>query len=171
MKSSRSDVRVVGLTVIAVIAACGALASCDDSLLFELFPPDDYFDPVLSMRIDPQVTAHRAPLEHKYKGMYSISLVLEKPASVGTAYEVEHLNANCAFEFEQSRVDVPCGAELLPFWGDESGISISTYQVPAVVPNNEEVEFIIEFEETEQILQLDLKHGPVILKIAKWSDL
>jgi hypothetical protein len=154
-----------------IIISPAFLTGCDEAIFYSLFPPKDYYDPVLSMNIDPDVSLYSSDVIHVYKGSYSISLILQQAPGVEAGYSFTELDVNCAIEHQRSRIEIPCGVELLPFWGEDSGISVGTYAVPVLIPQKEKVRFYVEFTQAGQLQMLETQHGPIELRIDKWSDL
>jgi hypothetical protein len=160
--------RVMGPAIVFVF---GTLCGCDSTVFYSMFPPEGYYEPVLAMDVNSHAKAYSSDIVHKYKGRYSVSLVFDRPNDVGTGYDLEHLDIHCTMSHGESTVDIPCGTRLLPFWGEESGISLAVYQVPDMAPQNENVVFRLEFQSEEQLKSVEARFGPIGLRIAKWSDL
>jgi len=144
---------------------------CDKQTLYSAFPPDDYFDPIFEVELEPNVLKYNGNLSHKYSGDYSISLSLERPNPAGYGYDIQALQVNCAFKNPTQVKQLQCGNSLLAYWGEESGISIGIYNIPEAAGMNETVSFTLEFQNIEELKTIFNSFGRVSLLIKKWSDL
>ncbi len=157
-----------GLLIIVIPLS---LIGCDNALFIALFPPDDYLDPLVSIPIEPGSDTYTGTVTHLYKGTHSISLNFARANAVGTGYGLPELAIDCSFDYQGSVTQVPCGIEILPFWGKKSGISLATYEIPQVVPRKEDAVFRLEFKDVQLLKDLENQYGPLRLTIDKWSDL
>jgi len=155
------------LTFILIFATTG----CDQQAFQSAFPPEGYFDPVLVVELEPDVLNYSGEIVHQYRGDYSISLSFEKTNPVGKGYGLPALHLLCSLTDEGRMKRVPCGNSLLPYWGEESGVSIGIYSIPAAVQTGEAVTFSLEFLKNEELENILEAYGKVSLMIKKWSDL
>ena len=81
------------------------------------------------------------------------------------------MHLKCSYSNEGFMKQVPCGISLLPYWGEESGVSIGIYSIPAIVQTGEAVTFSLEFLKKEELENILESYGKVSLVINKWSDL
>ncbi len=63
-----------------------AMSGCDEQTIYSAFPPEGYFDPILTVELEPGVLNYSGETIHKYSGDYSISLSFEKANPVGKGY-------------------------------------------------------------------------------------
>ena len=148
-----------------------ATSGCDQEAVYSAFPPEGYFDPVLIVELEPDVLIYSQEMVHKYSGDYSISLSFEKVNPVGKGYGLPPLHLKCSYTDEGRVKQIPCGNSLLPYWGEESGLSIGIYSIPATVRQGEPVTFSLEFFKNEELESILESYGKVSLMIKKWSDL
>ena len=52
-----------------------AMSGCDEQTIYSAFPPEGYFDPILTVELEPGVLNYSGETIHKYSGDYSISLI------------------------------------------------------------------------------------------------
>jgi hypothetical protein len=148
-----------------------ASPGCDEQAFYSAFPPEGYFNPVLIVDLEPDVLNYSGGVIHKYSGDYSISLSFEKANPTGKGYALPALHLICSYTNDRREKQIPCGNSLLPYWGEESGVSIGIYSIPATVQKGEEVTFSLEFLKNEELEYILESYGKVSLMIKKWSDL
>lgn len=148
-----------------------ATSGCDQQAVHSAFPPEGYFDPVLVVELEPDVLNYSGEVTHKYAGDYSISLSFEKANPIGEGYGLPALHLICSLTDDGRTKQIPCGNSLLPYWGEESGVSIGIYSIPATVQTGEAVTFSLEFLKNEELESILEAYGKVSLMIKKWSDL
>ena len=148
-----------------------AVMGCDGQTYYSIFPPDDYFDPVFAIELQPDVLDYSGEITHPYAGDYSISLSFEMPNPVGDGYDLRALKLDCAFNGGEVTRKLSCGDTLLPYWGEESGISIGIYSIPEAAGKQETVSFRIRFLNPQELGNILGAHGKTSILIRKWSDL
>lgn len=146
-------------------------SGCDEQAFHSAFPPEGYFDPIIINELERDVLNYSGEIVHRYGGDYSISLSFEKANPTGTGYGLSALHLKCSYTDQGRSKQVVCGNSLLPYWGEESGLSIGIYSVPATVEQGEPVTFSLEFLEHEELENILESYGKVTLMIKKWSDL
>jgi hypothetical protein len=148
-----------------------SLSGCYEQEFYSAFPPDGYFDPLLVIELKPDVLKYGGEITHQYSGDYSISLSFERSNPIGKGYDLQSLDVKCIFGNVVNMNQVSCGISLLPYWGEESGVSIGIYNVPEAVNRKEPVFLSLEFQSIQELEDIIDSYGKVSISIEKRSDL